>query len=996
MPELRRNRDVPVVFISSTAEDLEAYRDAARDAAVGADCLPGMMEYFVASGDKPPLETCLGKVSDADVLVVIVAHRYGWVPPDQPGGNYRSITWLECLEAEREGKEILAFVVDEKQPWPEDKREESAIVAAIRTGNATPELLTSVQRNVAEHHKLKEWLNGRGIHGMFTTPEDLRGKVSDALRQWRIRHPRPAGRTASDRGASRKTAKVTPAKVAVPSRYLEWLQHQCSDIELLGLDVNQGQAVRLRNVYVPLTTASGAEKEQMELTRPKLLLDCVGAKTLYVSGAPGCGKSTFCRWVALVAASGAVPDHPVPPPEEYGERFPELFRDRLPLLVRLRDFWNYLPAVAGARELSRGRLEAALAAWLDDARPGSLTSREARAHLAQGSALLILDGVDEVPLTRGEAPRYAYPRSMLVSGLAAALPDWIRAGTRVLLTSRPYGLSEAEARALPLEHTLIEDLAPELQDLLVRRWFHVLEPNAEQADRTARAMLDHVRGREELLPVAANPMLLTAMCIVYHEGRRLPQDKADLYRRTVDKVLYNRYPSPEVIERVRERLSVIAYGMHTGDGLDEERTTPEATVTFPEIHRMLKAYRDESDWTERGFTSTVEAREDMLTQSGLLITTAKERAGFYHFSFQEYLAARRFLEAEEARLPAAFSERAERAEWRNTLSFAFSSLLSSGVSPARAVRFLAQLVEELGPESPLGLQVAAADAIMVLVGKGIRLRDELEERFRSICLWAIEREVPARERLVLGLALGYLGDPRIIEDLRDERAYVRIPAGEYLVGEHRKPFLLKQPFVLARYPVTNSQYALFLRGGGYENAILWSDEGRRWLEGTGTREPAYFSNARLNGPNQPVVGVSFHEAEAFCAWVGGRLPDMYEWQIAGGGPDGFEYPWGDDWQNGLANSREAGLGVTSPVGLFPRARSKSFGLEDMAGNVWEWTRSFYDQARFGAAHVMRGGSWAYPARGCRTAFPYHYELPVSRRDSVGFRPARSFAKIPSS
>jgi hypothetical protein len=102
---------MPTVFISSTSEDLKPYRDAARDAAISAGLLPDMMEYFPATG-KPSLPECLRKVSQADVVVAIVAHRYGWVPPDQPAGEHKSITWLECDQAERDGKPVLSFLID--------------------------------------------------------------------------------------------------------------------------------------------------------------------------------------------------------------------------------------------------------------------------------------------------------------------------------------------------------------------------------------------------------------------------------------------------------------------------------------------------------------------------------------------------------------------------------------------------------------------------------------------------------------------------------------------------------------------------------------------------------------------------------------------------------------------------------------------------------------------------------------------------------------------
>ena len=77
MAQTKTQKTVPIVFISSTSEDLKEHRAAARDAANSAGFLPVMMEYFVASGEKPPLDACLAKVDETDVLVAIVAHRYG-------------------------------------------------------------------------------------------------------------------------------------------------------------------------------------------------------------------------------------------------------------------------------------------------------------------------------------------------------------------------------------------------------------------------------------------------------------------------------------------------------------------------------------------------------------------------------------------------------------------------------------------------------------------------------------------------------------------------------------------------------------------------------------------------------------------------------------------------------------------------------------------------------------------------------------------------------
>jgi hypothetical protein len=132
--------NIPVVFISSTAEDLGEYRRAAEAGAQSARFYPEMHDYWVAK-DNPPLAECLERVAKADVLVVVVAHRYGWKPPGQPDGGRRSITWLECLEAVDNGKEVLSFLVDDTAEWPVELREENRNAFGLECPRAAPDSL---------------------------------------------------------------------------------------------------------------------------------------------------------------------------------------------------------------------------------------------------------------------------------------------------------------------------------------------------------------------------------------------------------------------------------------------------------------------------------------------------------------------------------------------------------------------------------------------------------------------------------------------------------------------------------------------------------------------------------------------------------------------------------------------------------------------------------------------------------------------------------------
>ncbi len=503
---------------------------------------------------------------------------------------------------------------------------------------------------------------------------------------------------------------------------------------------------------------------------------------------------------------------------------------------------------------------------------------------------------------------------------------------------------------------------------------------ADVGEAKARELTRHIAARRDIGELLANPMLLTAVCVLFGSGGRLPEDKFELYERIVDYVLYSRYPeSAGDRRRVRERLGFIAAGMHTGEPLKETRESPEPEASHAQIEQMLRAFGEESPSTEQGVFNAVGRLEELLSDSGLLLPREGKRAGFYHLSFQEFLAAERLavLAADQGADAwyALFLRRGPAAEWRYTLGFLFGAYLFRHASTQAGIRLLARLIDALRADAPAadaGLAWTLADCLDIALAKGCVLPEEKLERFRQFCLAAIEQEIPPRPRQALGLALGRIGDPRIL-DPQDPAGCVRIPPGRY-------PFQddwieIDQAYWLSRYPVTNGQYKKFIADGGYGNKKHWSAKGWKWLRKEKVTEPAYVHDHRFNGPNQPVVGVTWWEAEAFCRWAGGRLPSEQEWEAAARGREAREYPWNGPWEDGICNTRESGLETTSPVGLFPRSRQADFGLEDMAGNVLEWVSG---------ERLLRGGSWIYGTRFARAAIRID-NFPDVRGDSLGFR-----------
>jgi len=188
---------MPKVFISSTTEDLKPCREAARDAALQAGFEPVMMEYFNAQGKAAPCKACMEKVAGCDLVVVIVAHRYGWIPPDQPGpktARSKSITRLECEKARKlkPPREVLAFLIDEKCSWPAELRESYRLELGVPGEEVT--------RNLNQLREFKQWLSELGIRSSFTNKDDLKAGVLGALNDWLRRNanfqrPRTEGPT---------------------------------------------------------------------------------------------------------------------------------------------------------------------------------------------------------------------------------------------------------------------------------------------------------------------------------------------------------------------------------------------------------------------------------------------------------------------------------------------------------------------------------------------------------------------------------------------------------------------------------------------------------------------------------------------------------------------------------------------------------------------------------------------------------------------------------
>ncbi len=256
--------------------------------------------------------------------------------------------------------------------------------------------------------------------------------------------------------------------------------------------------------------------------------------------------------------------------------------------------------------------------------------------------------------------------------------------------------------------------------------------------------------------------------------------------------------------------------------------------------------------------------------------------------------------------------------------------------------------------------------------------------------WILEEikleETTNLRRLDIGRRLAELGDPRPGVGLREglpDILWRDVSGGSVEIEKHGT--FEVQPFRMAAYPITATQFRCFLEAeDGFGSEDWWGGLQRS------APDDAW---AALIG-NHPVSHVSWYDATAFCRWLTAklglpvRLPDEQEWQWAAGNEKNWAYPWGPEWVSGRANTDESEIRRTTAVGMFPQGNTDS-QISDLAGNVWEWCRSKYDNPKNvepggDGARVLRGGSWDNNQDYARSEYR-RYDPPHNRSNLSGFR-----------
>lgn len=804
--------------------------------------------------------------------------------------------------------------------------------------------------------------------------------------------------------------------------YLKYLRDRTSQIDVRGLGqgVASVHSIDGDNMYISLSgrPAYAHNEEDSEGSESLVTLEqAVDLQHLtMIVGDPGFGKSTFLRRLANLSARNQLGENSFHA-DVAGERLTSGF----PLFVKLWEFSQYL-SVSSAASDSLPRIATPMSPlWL----PRFLAA-QASEHgwnlndaffvqkLKSGEALVLLDGIDEV---QGHQLR---------SRVVGIIEEVARtfAQSRVIVTSR---LIDDDVASMPeFARVTIGELDDAAIARYVDRWAqHLRSKDAAGAESLRHDLLAAVHSRDEISRMARNPMMLTALCVVHWNEKKLPEQRASLYAAVIRWLLLSRENRETRLPETQARhlLSSLALSMQMSPG------SRRVAVSTREAAEILAEHFDKSSPDE-----AIRLGELFLSQeqedSGIVLARGSDLV-FWHLTFMEYLAALALSgqsDSQQYELLAT-SDVVTDPQWHEVILLFCGILAGQGLEKVR--RFLDRMlsVSESTPNDNHILLGLIGSILEELGSVGLKYENAELAKLADRCLATIrDSGIDIFNRVSSGRAIGILGDPRL-QHGNPRANFVAIPSCSFVRGsdsgeQRERPAHLVSldEFLIARYPVTNSEFREFVEDQGYLNPNWWSAPGWRWRLASRATQPRFWSMSAWNAPNLPVVGISWYEACAYAAWRSSdvpdaayRLPTEAEWERAarGADPAGRKYPWGDmepdSSANPLANFDHSGIGHTVAVGLYEGSLAnaeESSDLYDLAGNVFDWCLDWFRQGydawpqknptgpQRGKQRIVRGGSWYRPARHMRCAYRGHAR-PSERADSIGFRLVRvPQAKIP--
>jgi len=799
-------------------------------------------------------------------------------------------------------------------------------------------------------------------------------------------------------------------------KYIQHLREVLNKSEIFGFRGIDGaeESVSVSETFVPLDidvesryeseadrrfTFERHELDEQRYVTPEEALSYTereGKRMLLIIGEPGSGKTTIIKYFALkrnLCLPGSSPSPVI-------------------LYMPLR----HMAASGSERESLAVMLSKVFhpnftvqPTWIED-------------RLRQPKALVLLDGLDEISSQEQRVKVLRWLKNGVDACKTALFVMTTRdSGFRTeerdalqLLPQRAYVQRfTPEQQLVFLENwfcaALSRDAAKELKE--GKKTTEAIKVKALDAAFRLRnhLLLPEMKGLNEL---AGIPLLLQIMAILWKQERYLPNNEDELYDHALDFLLERRVRDKEIPVHVKAGQAKLLPAPVALWKQDHKDGKPVEDIKKEVMHDLVKEEIRKDPGIAIQEAETVCGY--LADQTGVLVDAGSVYA-FRHKTFREYLAGVQLLTNvnDEADRLKSLAKRVGDPAWEEPLLF-FMAKAKAGLF----TRFMRELFDS---EYSLSLDQSAQTQLKRLIERASQktvdaFQEKLLDGTASVsqqqyllgCLktigtpeavrvaLAFKQKSPHADREALRKAdevIGHvrfditdnedIGDPQEGHLSVDQNTDLWYSDVEYSAQYIRIAGCKNSDFYIAKYPVTNKQYRKFISSlQSIEKADtqdLFSahlfDEAdkisgfRKYLDRENILSNLFISrydaDRRFKENDQPVVGVSWYDAKAYCLWVSlvesqgknsglYRLPNEAEWQFAAAGSESRPYPWGPDEPTDKHANYNRHVGATTPVGRYPEGATPE-GLYDMAGNVWEWMDNGYDEDK--SVAFLRGGSW---------------------------------------
>lgn len=756
-------------------------------------------------------------------------------------------------------------------------------------------------------------------------------------------------------------------------KYREFLIDKTDNIEFKGIDFlsNYEKSIKVSvvemytNLYIKniggITDNAVSLKDIVESERGTI-----------IKGEPGAGKSTFIQYFIRY----------------HMEKCPTV----IPFIISLEPFGRYIDNCNMTEKVDAVEI---IIEYLRKEYPQqrfNFQEKDFEKIFTEYECWLFFDGFDEINTKE--------TKRKILKLIQDLYDIWNKC--KFVITSRPYALEDFSG-INNFQSVYIDMLNRTQMEHYINAFSKTL--NIKRNEIEVNGLITKISNSNTLYQLAKTHVMLTFICIIYFSKENIPESRYEILEKIIIWLISSKNKDSKNIREQEHLYSRIAYRMASEKRKGLERSN---------LYKNFGETQDEDEFIKK------------VDDTGILVKKSlgsiNRKYHFWHYCFQEFLAARYITEEIYSNKNFEFiSNKWFDKDFREIIIFVSAGLYSHDLDLMKQmINYMSIFLYSHSMETAIegaGLLGAIIEEVFPDISflnecsEWIKLKAKLEIIFTEPLL-----QISVSDKYNAAVAYGLSGDNRL---LNWDDTFIKIESGRFYMGaqkdfcwgrnydlyatEFESPVkeIAIDEFCIRKYPITVEEYEEFIKNKGYSLLEdVWTQEGTAWKKKNNICYPRNW-RSQVSLRNSPVTGISWYEAVAYCNWITITRNDDYIYRLPSEAE--WEYVYRICYNEKIYSSKEINCYVNidsfqrkTPIGLFP-ASTSGRGVTDMLGNVEEWCadswsmslsncpdngKAWYNKNEIGA--VTRGGSATRTKRLCRKTYRGRCNK-NTRYDTIGFR-----------